>query len=192
MLRTARRLGWSSTRKSGQQAPSGTDTADGARGQGQLASLGRGRFGFGWRGIRQARSVGFQDGVFVFAPKREYGTLQCCASRMSSRDVGNVIDLTLDSDDEDQPPAPLTPSTFSLSQSQSQSQRGRVPLPVRRDDRPPLQAPRHRRVKLLLCPCATAPSVQRASAEDVDWPTKLDAATAAVDGLDTGQAEEPG
>ena len=65
-------------------------------------------------------------------------------SRMSSRDAGNVIDLTLDSDDEDQSSAAPPPQP---SQSQSQSQRGRVVFTVRRDDPPPLQAPRHKRVE---------------------------------------------
>jgi hypothetical protein len=72
------------------------------------------------------------------------------APRMNSQDVGNVIDLTLDSDDEDQPPAPPPPQpslSQSQSQSQPQSQRGRAALPVQRDDRSPLQVQRHRRVE---------------------------------------------
>jgi len=75
-------------------------------------------------------------------------------SRTNGRDV--VIDLTLDSDDEDQPPAPPAPQ-HSLSLSQSQSHRERVALPVRRDDRPPLQAQRHRRVETTPLPVLQPP-----------------------------------
>jgi len=78
------------------------------------------------------------------------------APRMNTQDVGNVIDLTLDSDDEDQPPAPPPPQP-SLSQSQPQSQRERVALPVRRDDRSPLQAQRHRRVETTALPVLQPP-----------------------------------
>ncbi len=76
------------------------------------------------------------------------------APRMNSRDVGNVIDLTLDSDDEDQPPAPPPPQP-SLSQPQSQSQRGRHITTARRDDR--LLAPRHRRVEATPLPILQPP-----------------------------------
>ena len=78
------------------------------------------------------------------------------APRINSRDVGNVIDLTLDSDDEDQPPAPPPPQ-LSLSRSQSQSQREKGALPARRDDRPPVQAPRHRRVETTPLPILQPP-----------------------------------
>jgi len=76
------------------------------------------------------------------------------SSRVNSRDVGNIIDLTLDSDDEDIPHAPPPPP---LSQSQPHPQRGRVSSTVRRDDPPPLQAPRHRRVETTPLPVLQRP-----------------------------------
>ena len=82
--------------------------------------------------------------TFSSSPPASTAPTSVASSRMNSRDVGNVIDLTLDSDDEDSPPAPPPPLS---SQPQSQSQRGRVSSTVRRDDPPPLQAPRHRRVE---------------------------------------------
>ena len=85
-------------------------------------------------------------------PPASSGPPSTTLSRLNSRDVGNVIDLTLDSDDEDQPPAPPPPRP-----AQSQSQRPRVPLTVRRDDRSPLPAPRHRRVETTPLPVLQPP-----------------------------------
>ena len=89
-------------------------------------------------------------------PPTTSSTAPSAAPRMNSQDVGNVIDLTLDSDDEDQSPAPPPPQP-SLSQSQAQSQRGRVALPVRRDDRSPLQVQRHRRIETTPLPVLQPP-----------------------------------
>lgn len=86
------------------------------------------------------------DSKVAFSSSPPTAPTSVASSRTNSRYVGNVIDLTLESDDEDSPSAPLPPPPSQL-QSQPQSQKGRALSTVRRDDPPPLQAPRHRRVE---------------------------------------------